>query len=347
MDANKKIKVIKKVKTSVFHLILLMTLQASAEGIYNAIKDFVRTEPPFSRIFQKSYCEEKSQENSDPQKSKNKNPKNKNGVEADAENLWQLGLQQESKGQHCKAFNTFAGLSREYPVAPYYQKAGARLVLNLYLAEDYIFAINEGNLFIEQNHGLALAEDVYFIVLQSVNQLVLSRKVQNSPDWLYWALGLNGSQTADNPYLQKLSYKSYLEEYPNGKYTAQVLEFRNQARQRLAQYEFSIADFYCQKKEYVACINRTSFILKWGPGVNVFAQALYKTVQANVLLAKSIASGELSDLRLRELSQVADGEVLDRQQLAQDTFNQAKALYQQMQTQLPNSPWTLKAAQLW
>ena len=69
--------------------------------------------------------------------------------------------------------------------------------------------------------------------------------------------------------------RKLLEKYPKSIYTDEANRYIDICRDRLARYEFYVANFYYKKDSYVAAANRWEKLLKNYPGSSVEADALY------------------------------------------------------------------------
>jgi len=94
-------------------------------------------------------------------------------------------------------------------------------------------------------------------------------------------------------------FKKLLEKYPGNPFEAEARKHIADSRDRLAQYEFSVAKFYFKKGSYPAALGRLSSLLKEYPGSSVEQDALYHVGLAHTELndrAKALAA-------LRDLAQ--------------------------------------------
>jgi len=85
--------------------------------------------------------------------------------------------------------------------------------------------------------------------------------------------------------------------FPNSKYTPDAIQRMTYLRQKLAQYELNIADYYLRRGEPLAAANRASYVVDNYEGTTAVADALVIMVQAYRQMGKN----DLADDALRVL----------------------------------------------
>lgn len=260
--------------------------------------------------------------------------------------LYEIAEEKSVRGEHCNASYVYQELMRQHPVRPYWQEAWIRQMVELLRARDYLGVINEANAFMDENPGSRQKENVHFLLLTAVFQKMRSLGAKKSPEWIQFGLGFQREQHLSNPYYLKLAYDSYLQSYPQGFYSELVLRFRSTSRNMYASYHFQVSKYLQSQGEYYAANINLIPILKYGPVVDLFPEALYETVFNYRAFAKKIRAGGFSMQRL--LSWVENGEdrTVDTEQMAIDLDLAAEQVLKQMMENMPESPWTQRAREL-
>ncbi|MDO4697118.1 MAG: outer membrane protein assembly factor BamD [Pasteurellaceae bacterium] len=120
-----------------------------------------------------------------------------------------------------------------------------------------------------------------------------SRAYPNSPsmDYVFYLAGLSNARLADN-WLQDVfrvnnakravdnvrnaygNFRTLTQHYPHSQYTAEAKEWMTYMKNRLAEHELSIAQFYMKRQAYVAVINRIEGLLRFHPETKAAVEAL-------------------------------------------------------------------------
>lgn len=228
--------------------------------------------------------------------------------EMDVDELFKKAFQLRVQKKDCESARYFSEIRLQWPIYPHYQKAWVELIKSYILADDYIEAINEANLFLDQNKNIPEAEQIHLIIINAVNDKMISAGSTKSQEWTEYALGISKSQNDQNPFLKNLSFKSYLDNYPNSKNRGMIENMITVARNNHARYQLDVGHFYATRTmpgmtipNYPAAIMRYDVVLKWGPIVTSYNEAVYSTVYIFLKMIEAIKNPDvLPDNKLKE-----------------------------------------------
>lgn len=232
--------------------------------------------------------------------------------EQPAELLLADAFKLRAKHKDCEAARYFSEVRRQWPIKPYYKLAWKEQILSYVLADDFTAAINEGNDFIDQMRGTPEVEEIHLILINSVNGMMTKAGSDRSQEWTEYALGISKRQNEESPYLKNLSFKSFLDQYPNSPNVAVINGMMTQARNNHAEYHLKIGNYYATRiaadsgmPNYPAAVMRYRIVLKWGPIVSSYTQAMYSTVDVLYKMIRAIETpNALSEDKLKEWLQI-------------------------------------------
>jgi len=263
--------------------------------------------------------------------------------EQDAQPLIQKAFELRSKGKYCESGRYFYELRRQWPVKEYYKMAWKELVNSYVLADDLIAAINEGNDFMDFFRGTPDVEDVHLILINAVYMKMMAAGSERSQEWTEYALGISKEQTSENPYLKNLSFKDFLEKYPNSPNVKVIEGMMRHARNNHAEYHLKIGNYYATRMmpdsampNYPAAVGRYALVLKWGPIVSSYNQALYSTVDVLYKMSAVIESNAISEDKLKEWLQIdsnRDKKAVDRKAIVSQIKTQIVELQKKMNSE--------------
>ena len=260
--------------------------------------------------------------------------------------LYEIAEEKSKRGEHCEASYVYQELMRQHPVRPHWQQAWVRQTVELIRARDYLGAINEANAFMDENPGSLQKENVHMLLLLAVYQKMISLGANKSPEWIQFGLGFQREQHLSNPFYLKLAFDSYLQEFPNGFYVDLISKFKSNARNLYAAHYFNVSKYLQSQGEYYAANINLAPILKYGPVVELFSQALFETVFNYRAFAQKIRRHEFPEQRLRSWGGGDSEGGLDAEQMAKDLELAADEIVKKMNENLPDDPWTQKAREL-
>ncbi len=266
--------------------------------------------------------------------------------------LWAQAQAATGLYNKCIAARYYRSLIVGHPQSRYYQEAQRAYIQTFLKAQDYIMAINEGNKYLEVNQGKKDSEYIHLLAIRGVQGEIrqsTSASVKQT-EFVAYSLGIDLDQNEDNPLLKNLKYRSFLDQFPNSIYQDEVLGMMNESRQLYGQKILRDAREEILKMNYPEAFVKYNIILKWGPIVEVFGEALYEMIKYHNELAWIISDKNLlSDYKLnqflkKDLLNIISLE--ERKTLSRQTKEKADTYLLQMKTNWPNSPWTQKAINL-
>ena len=266
--------------------------------------------------------------------------------------LWAQAQAATGLYNKCIAAKYYRSLIVGHPKSRFYQEAQRVYIQTFLKAQDYIMAINEGNKYLEVNHGKKDSEYIHLLVLRGVQGEIRqsSSASEKQTEFVAYSLGIDLEQNAETPLLLNLKYRSFLDQYPESIYQAEVLEMMNESRQLYGQKILRDARAEILKINYPEAFVKYNIILKWGPVVEVFGEAIYEMIKYHNELAWIISDKNLlSDYKLNQFLKKDLHNTIsleERKILSRQTKEKADAYLLQMKTNWPNSVWTQKAMSL-
>ena len=249
----------------------------------------------------------------------------------------------------CKAAQYYRSLIIAHPESAYYKEAYRSYIQVFFTAQDFVMAMNKGNEYLEKNSKLKDSEYIHLLVLRAVQGEIRQRvnRTKQQTEFVAYSLGINTEQNENTPFLLNLKYRSFLDKFPNSVYTAEVLEMMNESRQLYGQKILADAREALLRDNYSEAFIKYDVILKWGPVVDVFAEALSEITQYHFNLAWLISDKSLlSDYKLNQLLRQDISTLISTDQrkiLSTKTKEKGMQYLNQMISKLPNSKWTQQA----
>lgn len=209
-----------------------------------------------------------------------------------AQQFYEKGHEALENHNYQDAINYYTKLETRYPYGAYTEQAQLETAYAHYKADE---------------PAVAVAAADRFIKLHPRHQNV---------DYAYYMRGL-ASFEADHNFLENLIKQdttkrdpssardsfNYFRElvtlFPNSKYTPDAIQRMTYLRQKLAQYELNIADYYLRRGEPLAAANRAKYVVENYQNTPAVADALAIMVQAYRQMGKNdLAEDALRVLRL-------------------------------------------------
>ena len=249
----------------------------------------------------------------------------------------------------CKAAQYYRSLIIAHPESAYYKEAYRSYIQVFLTAQDFVMAMNKGNEYLEKNSKLKDSEYIHLLVLRAVQGEIRQRvnRTKQQTEFVAYSLGINTEQNENTPFLLNLKYRSFLDQFPNSVYTAEVLDMMNESRQLYGQKILADAREALLRDNYSEAFIKYDVILKWGPVVDVFAEALSEITQYHFNLAWLISDKSLlSDYKLNQLLRQDISTLISTDQrkiLSTKTKEKGMQYLNQMISKLPNSKWTQQA----
>lgn len=266
-----------------------------------------------------------------------------------AEMLWARAERARSDQDYCDAAKFYKEYIRQYPDGANYKLAWRELVITYNQSQNYILAMNEANVYIDDNKGMNDSEFMHYQLMRAVYLKIINEThhAQIKQEFASYALGANITQSDETPYLQNMKFKTYLDRYPNSYFKKEVEANLNEIRQIYGAFILKEARQLAARREYPQAINKYMMITGWGPVLDMFHEALYELTVLNVDFAWGLLdSHRVLDFRLAGYLRQNPDTVYtleQRKKLSDDTWKQALQVLQQMKENIPDSPWTKKA----
>jgi outer membrane protein assembly factor BamD len=209
-----------------------------------------------------------------------------------AQQFYEKGREALDDNNYQDAINYFTKLEARYPYGAYTEQAQLETAYAHYKADEPAAAVAAADRFIKLHPR------------------------HKNVDYAYYMRGL-ASFEAEHAFLENLFKQdtskrdptmardsfNYFRElvtlFPDSKYTPDALQRMTWLRQKLAQYELHIADFYLRRGEPLAAAGRAKYVVENYPGTPNVADALAIMVQAyRQMEKKDLADDALRVLRL-------------------------------------------------
>lgn len=171
---------------------------------------------------------------------------------ASAERLYQAGHTFLVAGEADNALKIYTGIQSRFPFSPIATQAALETVTAHYMHEDYAKAVTAADRFIKQHPRHPNIDYLYYL-------RGLSNYHRNDPG----LLGGNPDQR-DLSYLKQAfsDFKLLIRNFPGSVYAKDAQMHMIKIRNRLADFELSVAEYYLERHAYVAAVRRASYIIK-------------------------------------------------------------------------------------
>lgn len=187
--------------------------------------------------------------------------------------IYQAGKSALKDKSYAEAVKRFEALDVQYPFGDETANAQLYLIYAYYMKEDYALAVAAADRYIRLHPTSPYVDYAYYmrgVADYYQNMGVLER---------IFTIDL---ATRDLSQLQK-SYQDFsvlTSRFPNSRYTPSAHQFMIYLRNVMAEHEFHIAQYYFDRKAYLAAANRAA-------GIVAHYQGAPKVVDSLVLMAKS------------------------------------------------------------
>ncbi|HEY0720979.1 MAG TPA: outer membrane protein assembly factor BamD [Gammaproteobacteria bacterium] len=209
-----------------------------------------------------------------------------------AQQFYEKGHEALESEDYQSALDYYSKLETRYPYGPYTEQAQLETAYAHYKADEPAAAVAAADRFIKLHPR------------------------HKSVDYAYYMRGL-ASFEAEHAFLENLIKQdtskrdpttaresfNYFRElvtlFPNSKYTPDAMQRMTWLRQRLAQYELHVADYYLRRGAPLSAANRAKYVVENYQGTPAVADALALMVQAYRQMGKTdLANDALRVLRL-------------------------------------------------
>ncbi len=198
------------------------------------------------------------------------------------------------------AIRLLESLEARFPFAPETRQAKLDIMYAYYRAGEVESAVDAADTFIRENPTHPRVDYAHY-----VKGLVYFERTPNIMERWF-----NANLNARPPQDARKSFQSFgtlIQRYPDSEYAADARQRMVYLRNRLADYEVHVADFYLRRKAYVASLARTKFCIENYDGAPAVRRALEIQVQAYEALGlKDLATQSLQVYAMNFPDQPAD-----------------------------------------
>jgi len=207
-----------------------------------------------------------------------------------AQQIYQKGEVALAKRKYKDAIQAFEGLDALYPFTEHSEQAQMDLVYSYYQDENYASAVAAADEFIRTYPRSSHIDYVYYLKgLSNFNQ---------DRGWFLRYSTVDISMRDPGSMHQAYGdFKQLIQLYPNSRYAADARQRMIYLRNMFAKYELHVADYYYQRKAYVAAANRADYIVKHYDGAPQVEDALGLMVKAY----RKLGLTELADQTIQVL----------------------------------------------
>lgn len=201
------------------------------------------------------------------------------GVQQDPTRDWSAReIYEEAKsaldrGNYEEAVDYYERLEARYPFGPYAEQAQLEIIYAYHEMGEPESAIAAADRFIRTNPRHPNADYAYYM-----RGLVA---YERGIDFLGRLVGLDPSQRDPNTAEEAFQYfRELLERYPESRYVADARERMERLRERLAQHELHVANYYLRRGAPLAAANRATYVVENFQGTEAVPQALEIMIDA-------------------------------------------------------------------
>lgn len=178
-----------------------------------------------------------------------------------------------NSGDYEKAIDLFETLEARYPFGRYAKQAQLDAAYAYYKFEEPDSAIAAAERFIKLHPKNPHVDYAYYLKgLANFNRgkTIISKVIPRDP-----------SERDPTPMLRAFEdFSVIVKRYPDSRYADDARRRMVYLRNKLAEYELHVADYYMRRGAYVAAINRAKYVLENYQGAQAIPQALKTLVQA-------------------------------------------------------------------
>lgn len=271
-----------------------------------------------------------------------------------ARQIWGMAVKAKQSYDACEPARYLEELLRQHPQSEFTKEAKRELLRTYLRTQDYVMVMNRGNQFLEDfllYKDLNIENDSEYIHYQIMIAVYGKiRLEENFTDkkmqFVSYSLGASILQSEQNPYLENLRYKTFLERYPKSPFAQEISTLSEVSKQLFGKNLLDEARMSKVKADYPMALRKLDMILRWGPTIQVFEDSLYEMIEVCSLFAMGIEYKKIPDFKLAEMTNqplTTKFSTADRHQLAQETLDLGNTYLEKMKSGIPNSTWTQKA----
>jgi len=211
--------------------------------------------------------------------------------EQSAQQLYASAREAIQVGNWKTAIERLENLDSRYPFGPFSQQAQLDLIYSYYQNRDTPSAVAAADRFIRQNPRHPNLDYVYYMkgLVNYFAELGFLREAFAA------SLSQRDASTADKAFKD---FGELLKLYPDSQYGADARQRMIYLRERLAEFELHAANYYTQRKAWLAAANRARNVIENFPGSASSADAL-------VMLVRCYRELQLPELEKQSLDVLA------------------------------------------
>lgn len=187
--------------------------------------------------------------------------------------LYEDAKQKLQAGNYQSAITAFESLDNRYPYGSYSQQIQLSLIYAYYKTGEYALALASIDRFLRLNPTHPDLD--YVLYMRGLTNIGLDNNSFQS------FFGINRDDR--DPQFAKASFSDFqhlVKSFPNSQYANDSKQRMIFLKNRLANYDLSIVQFYTKRQAYVAVINRVEQMLRYFPDTEATRQALPLMVNA-------------------------------------------------------------------
>ena len=171
------------------------------------------------------------------------------------EALYDRATKLVTEGSYEPAIKSYEALTARYPFSDSARQARLDLIYAYYRAHEKESAIDAADTFIRENPTHARIDYAYYM-----KGLVYFERSPNFLErWFKVDLSMRPPQDARKSFD---AFARVASQYPNSEYAADARQRMVYLRNRLAEYEIHVADYYVRRGAYVAALDRTRYVIE-------------------------------------------------------------------------------------
>lgn len=202
-----------------------------------------------------------------------------------AEQLYNKAQKALVSGTYDEAAKRFEALDALYPYSEYSQRAELALIYAYYANDEPAAALAAADRYIRLHPRSAHVDYAYY--MKGVINFGRGR------NWLQKRVGTDPAQR-ELPYMKNAfaDFSELVTRFPDSRYAPDARRRMIYIRNLIARYEVSVAQFYYDRKAYVAAANRASYAFLHFQGSPQTIKALVLMVKANRKLGETKAADD-------------------------------------------------------
>jgi len=187
--------------------------------------------------------------------------------------IYKKGKEAMQDRNYSEAIKRFEALDVQYPMGPQTENAQFYLIYAYYMKEEYALASSEAERFIRMYPVYPYVDYAYF--MRGMSDYYQSLGIIER----FFSVDL---ATRDLTQIRKAYYdfSELTTRFPNSTYTPAAHQYMIYLRDILADHELRVAEYYYQRKAYVAAVNRASDLIAHYQGAPAVVDGMILLVKA-------------------------------------------------------------------